>query len=154
MGAFHRLTYHIVFGTKHRRKTIHNTFQERLYQYMGGTIRGLDGHLIEIGGVEDHVHLLVNFSPKKSLADNIRDLKANSAKWVNEQKFSIDRFEWQKGYSAFTVSYSAVQSVREYIQNQTEHHRVKSFQDEYIEFLKRHHIDFDERFLFDGEHTG
>lgn len=154
VGTFHRLTYHIVFGTRYRRKIILPAYQERLYEYMGGTIRGLKGHLVEIGGVEDHVHLLVNLPPVLSLSDAVRDIKANSSKWVDENDLTADVFEWQKGYGAFTVSYSNVEVVRKYIRNQKMHHRVRSFREEYIEFLRRHGIEFEERYLFEGEHTG
>lgn len=154
MGTFHRLTYHIVFGTRFRRPSIHPVFRERLYEYIGGIIRAQNGHLIQIGGVEDHLHLLVNLSPSKAVSDVLRDIKANSAKWVNEEHLTPGKFEWQKGYGAFTVSYSNIETVQVYIRNQQEHHRSRSFCDEYIEFLKRHGIEFEERFLFESEHTG
>jgi len=154
MGAFTSLSYHIIFGTKLRARMIQDTYRERLYEYLGGTIRGLKGHLIEIGGVEDHVHLLTNLSPALAVADVVRDLKANSSRWVNENSLVNGRFEWQKGYSAFTVSYSNIETVRQYIQRQVEHHRTRTFQEEYIEFLKRHGIEFDPRFLFEGEFVG
>jgi putative transposase len=154
MGAFTCLNYHIIFGTKLRARLIHEPIQARLYEYIGGIVRGLNGSLIEIGGVEDHVHLLASLSPAIAISDVIRDIKANASKWVNDNSLTPGRFEWQKGYSAFTVSYSAISDVRTYIQNQREHHRVKTFQEEYIEFLQRHHIDFDPRFLFEGEHHG
>lgn len=154
MGTFHRLTYHVVFGTRFRRPSIRSVFRERLYEYIGGIIRAQNGHLIQIGGVEDHIHLLVNLSPSKAVSDVLRDIKANSAKWVNEEHLSTGKFEWQKGYGAFTVSYSNIDTVQVYIQNQQEHHRSRSFRDEYIEFLKRHGIEFEERFLFESEHTG
>jgi REP element-mobilizing transposase RayT len=110
--------------------------------------------LIQIGGIEDHIHLLVNLAPSKAVSDVLRDIKANSAKWVNEEHLSTEKFEWQKGYGAFTVSYSNIDTVQVYIQNQQEHHRSRSFRDEYIEFLKRHGIEFEEQFLFESEHTG
>ena len=121
---------------------------------MGGTIRGLKGHSIEIGGVEDHVHLLVNLPPAIALSDAVRDIKANASKWVDDNHLTKDGFEWQKGYGAFTVSYSNIETVREYIRNQQKHHQVRTFREEYIEFLKRHGIEFEERYLFEGEHTG
>lgn len=154
MGAFTRLTYHVVFGTKHRQPLIREKFRERLYGYVGGTIRELNGHLIEIGGVEDHVHILANLSAAKAVSDVIRDIKANASRWLNELPEVTTRFEWQKGYAAFTVSYSQVPSVRGYIQNQREHHRVTTFEEEYIAFLRRHDIEFEHRWLFEAEHHG
>ena len=154
MGAFTQLTYHIVFSTKYRAPVIQEDFRERLYEYIGGTVRNLNGHLLEIGGIEDHVHLLANCSPARALSDVIRDIKANASRWINELPQIRTRFEWQKGYGAFTVSYSRIESVRRYIQNQREHHRTMSFKEEYIAFLCRHNIPFEERYLFEAEHHG
>ena len=153
MSTFTKLTYHIVFSTKYRHPLIHNAFQKRLYEYIGGIIRGQNGHLIEIGGIEDHIHLLTSLSPKKSTSDAIREIKANASKWSNELDITR-RFEWQKGYGAFTVSYSQIESVRHYIQNQREHHQTQTFEEEYITFLRLHDIVFDRQYLFETEHFG
>lgn len=153
MGSFTRLTYHIVFATKYRKRTITEKIQERLYEYIGGTLRGKKGHLIEIGGVEDHVHLLAGLSPSLAVSDVIRDVKANSSQWMKEER-QITGFEWQKGYGAFTVSYDRTDAIRRYIQNQKEHHRTKTFQEEYIDFLQRHGIEFLTEHLFEEEHHG
>ena len=154
MSTFTKLSYHIVFSTKYRSKSIAESFSERLYEYIGGIIRAKNGHLIEIGGVEDHVHLLANLSPTKSISDTIREIKANASKWRNELPENAALFEWQKGYGAFTVSYSQIESVRHYIQNQREHHRTKTFEEEYIAFLKLHNIEFNYQYLFEKEHFG
>ena len=108
--------------------------------------------MIEIGGIEDHVHMLINLTPSRAVADIVRDLKSNSAKWMNDLPEVRDRFEWQKGYSVFTVSYSQVDPVRTYIRDQKEHHRTATFKEEYIEFLKRHDIEFKPEYLFEQEH--
>ncbi len=154
MGSFTRLTYHIVFATKYRVPAIRPLIQERLYEYIGGTLRAKKGHMVEIGGMPDHVHILAQLSPTLPVAEVIRDVKANSSKWMNEQSEVINLFEWQKGYGAFTVSYSHLESVQDYIRNQEEHHRKKTFQEEYVEFLKRHNIPFQMEYLFEGEHHG
>jgi putative transposase len=153
MGSFTRLTYHVVFATKYRKPTIMEDIQERLYEYIGGTLRGKKGHLIEIGGVEDHVHILAGLSPSLAVSDVIRDVKAASSKWMKDERH-IDAFEWQKGYGAFSVSYDRVDAIRKYIRNQEEHHMTKSFQEEYIDFLKRHGIEFRLEHLFEDEHDG
>lgn len=153
MGSFTRLTYHIVFATKYRKRTITEEIQARLYEYIGGTLRGKKGHLIDIGGVEDHVHLLAGLSPSLAVSDVIRDIKANSSKWMTEER-QITGFEWQKGYGAFTVSYDRIDAIRKYIQNQKEHHKTKTFQEEYIDFLQRHGIEFRTEYLFEEEHHG
>ena len=154
MGSFTQLTYHVVFATKYRKPSIINNLQERLYQYIGGTLRARKGLLIEIGGVADHVHILTQLSPTLAVADVVRDVKTNSSKWMNDLPEVRSQFEWQKGYGAFTVSYSQIASVQEYIRNQEEHHKRKSFQDEYIEFLKRHNIEWQLSYLFEDEHHG
>ena len=154
MGSFTRLTYHIVFATKCRTPSITDEFSESLYEYMGGTLRAKQGSAVEIGGVTDHVHLLARLSPTFAVSNVVRDLKANSSKWVNEKTKLSGNFQWQKGYGAFTVSYDKVSAVARYIRNQQEHHRSTTFQEEYIEFLKRHEIDFQLDHLFEAEHCG
>ena len=151
MSSFTHLAYHIVFSTKYRGRTIHNEFQPRLYEYLGGVIRSRKGHLIEIGGVEDHVHILANLSPKFAVSDVVRDIKANGSKWINDQSLCAGKFEWQKGYAAFAVSCSNVETVRNYLRNQREHHRIRTFQEEYVAMLNRHGIPFHPEYLFEGE---
>lgn len=154
MSTFTKLTYHIVFATKHRTPLITDDLQTRLYEYIGGIVRAKKGHLIEVGGVADHIHLLTHLSPKFSISDTIRDIKGSSSAWVNAEKRSEHHFEWQKGYGAFTVSYSNCDAVQKYIQNQEEHHRQRTFEEEYMEFLERHEIKFERRYLFEDEHHG
>jgi len=153
MGSFTHLTYHVVFATKYRRPSISDTVREPLYEYIGGTLRAKKAHLIEIGGVKDHVHILARLSPSLPVSDVVRDIKANSSKWLNEQP-DTESFEWQKGYGAFTVSYSQLDTVQQYIRNQEEHHRTRTFQEEYIAFLNRHGIEFRLEYLFEDEHYG
>ena len=158
MGSFTKLTYHIVFGTKFRRKTIPSDVTELLYEYIGGTIRNRKSSLVQIGGVEDHLHLLVSLPPTITVADAVRDIKANASKWINENqqdtKTKSDKFEWQIGYGAFTVSYSHIEILQNYIQNQREHHRTRTFEEEYIELLEKHDIKFERKYLFEGEYVG
>ena len=154
MGSFTQLTYHVVFATKYRKPSITESVREPLYKYLGGIIRDKKGSAIEIGGVADHVHLLTRLSPTYAVSDVIRELKANSSKWMNEKLGPQASFEWQKGYSAFTVSYDRRSGVANYIRNQEEHHRTKTFQEEYIEFLERHGIKFRIEHLFEDEHHG
>jgi REP element-mobilizing transposase RayT len=104
--------------------------------------------MVEIGGMPDHVHLVVRTRPDIAVADLVRLVKANSSKWVNERPDSMGRFAWQEGYGAFSVSSSQLTGVCEYVRTQTEHHRTRTFQEEYIEFLRRHEIEFDEAYLW------
>jgi putative transposase len=141
------LLYHVVFSTKDRMPVIHGEMRERLYEYMGGIVRGERGVLLEIGGVPDHVHLLTKLKSDMAVAEMVRLVKSNSSKWWNELDGTKDRFEWQTGYGAFTVSESQVRRVRSYIQTQESHHAKVSFRDELITLLKKHGIEYDEKYL-------
>ncbi|HEX5720315.1 MAG TPA: IS200/IS605 family transposase [Thermoanaerobaculia bacterium] len=145
--AFTNLIYHLVFSTKERVPLITDAIRERLYAYIGGVVRGQRGILLEIGGVPDHVHILARFRADASIAEMVRVIKANSSKWMNERPDASERFQWQEGYGAFSVSESRVPAVRAYLQNQKEHHARVSLRDELMELLKRHGIPFDERYL-------
>ena len=103
--------------------------------------------------MEDHLHILARLSPTLAISDVVRDVKANSSKWMNEEAVACG-FEWQEGYGGFTISYDRIESVGSYIRNQKEHHRTKSFQEEYIDFLTRHNVEFRLEYLFEDEHHG
>jgi len=110
-------------------------------------VKTLDGVPVEVGGVADHVHLLLGLRATHCLADVVREIKTASSRWIHEE-LRMPRFGWQEGYGAFTVSRSNVQAVRDYIATQPEHHKKRRFQDEYLDLLKKHGIEFDERFLW------
>ncbi|WP_439624950.1 IS200/IS605 family transposase [Gemmata sp.] len=143
------LHYHLVFSTKHRLPTITPELQPRLWEYLGGGVRGLGGIPLQIGGVEDHVHLLVTLRQEPALKDVVRDLKAGSSGWVHDTFPDARDFWWQSGYGAFTVSHSKTGRVRAYIERQAAHHKKMSFQDELRGLLRKHGIDFDETYLWD-----
>ena len=148
-GTFTNLLYHIVFSTKHRRPLIQSPLRDELHKYIGGIIRGQDGILLEIGGMPDHIHLVTKFKADHSLAEMVRLIKCNSSKWANEQPDRLEEFNWQTGYAAFTVSESQLAAVRNYVRNQEEHHRCRTFQEEFLELLKKHGIEYDERYVWD-----
>jgi REP element-mobilizing transposase RayT len=143
------LHYHFIFSTKQRAPLITQDLQPRLYEYFGGILRAQNSSLLAAGGLPDHVHLLVRLNKEMSVAEALRLLKANSSKWVHETFPDHRAFAWQAGYAAFAVSYSGVRPVKQYIETQDEHHRTLRFQDELRAFLRRHHIEFDERYLWD-----
>ena len=145
--TFTNLLYHLVFSTKDRRPRITDNIRERLYEYMGGIIRGEGGCLLEIGGVPDHVHLLARFKSDVSVAEMLKRIKAKSSKWLNELPGRSVRFQWQVGYAAFSVSESRVPAVRAYIQRQPEHHARVSLRDELASLLEKNGIELDERYL-------
>jgi len=145
--SFTNLIYHIVFSSKDRQPLITDACQSRLYEYIGGTIRGLGGISLAINGTEDHVHLLAKLRPDKALSDVLRDLKANASGWMHDVFPELEDFTWQRGYGAFTVSHSNVEVVAEYIARQKAHHQTQTFRDEFVEFLKLNGIEFDEKYL-------
>ena len=143
------LHYHLVFSTKHREPTITPEIRERLWEYLCGAVRGEGGFPLIVGGTEDHVHLLVTLRQTQALADFLRQIKCNSSGWMHETFPQVGGFWWQAGYGTFTVSHSGIGAVRDYIANQEEHHKTRSFQEEYLALLAKHEIEFDEKYLWD-----
>lgn len=147
MPSSHIASYfHLVFSTKDRHRWILPEWEPRLHSYMGGIVKGLDAMPLKIGGVEDHVHLLVSLKSKHRLDYFLRDLKADSSEWVHKEITRL--FDWQKGYGAFSVSPNAIQAVKRYIENQREHHRGVDFKSEYVGLLEKAGIDFEEKYLW------
>jgi len=140
------LHYHVVFGTKHRQPSIAEIWRPRLHEYVGGTVSGLEGIPQAIGGVEDHIHLLVGLRATHSLADFVRELKKAATVWVHDQGLD-PQFAWQEGYAAFTVSPTARDGVKSYVLNQREHHRKRSSIDELKWLLKKAGIPYDPQCL-------
>jgi len=141
------LHYHVVFSTKERHPWIEPGWRDDLHGYLGGCVKTLRGMPVEIGGVADHVHLLLGLRATHRLADVVREIKTVSSRWIHEE-LRVPRFGWQEGYGAFTVSRSNVPAVRHYIATQAEHHKKRRFEDEYLDLLKKHEVEFDERFLW------
>ena len=141
------LHFHIVFSTKDRHPFIVDEWRSRLHEYLGGLIRAADGIPEAIGGTADHVHLLVGLRATHALASFVQDIKQTSSRWVHET-IGVKNFRWQPGYGAFTVSVSNCDGVKEYIFKQAEHHRAKTFCDEYVSFLQKHGVEFDEKYLW------
>ena len=142
------LLYHIVFSTKDREPLIRPAFRDNLEKYIAGIIRNEGGILLGIGGMPDHTHLITKFKPDRSISDMVRLIKANSSKWVNENHGDPGRFAWQSGYGAFSVSQSQLKALKAYVSNQESHHRTRSFQDEFRDFLTKHEIPFDEQYVW------
>jgi len=141
------LHYHVIFGTKDHEPVIDKSWRPRLHAYLGGIITSLGGMPEAIGGVADHVHLLLGLRATHCLADVMREIKSVSSEWIHEQS-RFASFAWQEGYGAFTVSSSQQDAVRKYIFAQEEHHRTRTFREEYLELLKRSGAEFDERYVF------
>jgi REP element-mobilizing transposase RayT len=141
------LHYHLVFSTKDRVPLIAAAWRERLHAYLGGVIKNIDGVPEAIGGTNDHVHLLIGLRATHCLADVVRDLKTISSRWMHEE-IGEPSAVWQDGYGAFTVGAPQCKEVCDYIHKQQEHHRKKTFQEEYLEFLRRGAVEYDERYLW------
>ncbi len=141
------LNYHIVFSTKGREPWLHAEIRARLWPYLGGMARESGLHAWIVGGVEDHVHLLVSIPPALAVSKAVQMIKGGSSHWIKQAYPKLAVFAWQDGYGAFSVSHSQLAAVREYIATQEEHHRVRTFAEEYRAFLAKHEIAFDERYL-------
>jgi REP element-mobilizing transposase RayT len=140
---------HIVFSTRHREPVITPELAPRLQQYLAGTARDTGCRVITSGGMPDHIHLLVSLGREVTIAELLRTLKAGSSRWVHDTFPDRAGFVWQTGYGAFSVSQSQVAVVTRYIDRQEEHHRVRTFQDEFRELLRVHGIEFDERYIWE-----
>jgi len=146
MSTFSSLHYHITFSTKLRVRTIDPTWQEDLHQYIGGIIKVQGGFPECIGGVEDHVHLLLGLKPTHRISDVMREIKKSSSKWVHET-IGLPAFQWQEGFAVFTVSPTARTAVQEYIKNQRQHHHRKTFREELVQLLEKAGIQYDPKYL-------
>jgi REP-associated tyrosine transposase len=141
---------HIVFSTKGRRPFLTDKpLRKNTHAYLAGTCRNLKCPALIIGGVEDHVHILCRFGKTIDVAELIREVKRSSSVWVKEQDHRLDDFHWQNGYGAFSVSPSHVPGLKEYIENQEEHHKTESFQDEFRRLCERYGVEIDERYVWD-----
>jgi len=145
--TFSALYYHLVFSTKHRKNHLRGEFDERLWLYLGGISRNLNLTPLEIGGMEDHIHMLLKAPPMIAPSDLAKKIKGYSSKWAHDTFPAVRDFSWQDGYGVFAVSKSNVSVVANYIRNQPKHHRGRSFDDEYIDLMRAHEIEFDEAYL-------
>ncbi|OXG06322.1 REP element-mobilizing transposase RayT [Flavobacterium araucananum] len=147
-NTYTQIHIHFVFAVKFRQAIIHNDWKEELYKYIAGIIRNNNHKLLAINGVSDHIHVLIGIRPAQSISDLMKNIKQDSSKWINTNKFLKIHFEWQEGYGAFSYSKSQLNAVVNYIENQEVHHKKKTFREEYIDFLEKFEIDYDEKFIF------
>ena len=147
--TFTNLLTHIVFSTKNREPMIVPDLKPELYSYLGGLTRELKGKSYGINGTSDHVHMLVSLPPAVSISDALRFIKSNSSGWIHAKWLNRKTFAWQLGYGAFSVSKSNVPAVLKYIRNQEAHHRKINFKEEFVEFLVKHGIEYDARYIWD-----
>ena len=144
-----RLYVHLVFSTKYRERLLNDSVRESLRAYMASVLQNLACYPVLINSVEDHVHILMELARTVSISQAVEKVKISSSKWLKTQGTELMRFTWQAGYGAFSISKSNVQAVREYVANQRQHHRVRSFQKEYRSLLEKHGVPYDEQYVWD-----
>jgi putative transposase len=140
---------HMIFSTKHRQPLILQSIEKELHSYLGGICNSLESFPVKIGGYVDYVHILCLLSKKLTLIKLIQELKSHSSKWIKTKGDNFKNFYWQDGYGTFSVSPSDIDKVKEYIDNQHEHHKTQNFQEEYREFLASYQVEYDERYVWD-----
>lgn len=145
--SFVRNYIHLIYSTKNRERYLRSDIRKRLWDYTNGIIRNVKSDPIEVNGHEEHCHILFQLHPTLTLSKAVQTIKANTSKWLSETYPELHEFSWQEGYAGYSVSSSQVNKVIEYIQNQEEHHKRVSFQEEYIAFLKAYGIEYDERYV-------
>ncbi|NCQ12152.1 MAG: IS200/IS605 family transposase [Bacteroidetes bacterium] len=149
MSTFSQIYIQVIFAVKGRNSFIHISWEEELYKYITGIITNKGQKLIAINGMPNHIHILIGIKPSCCLSDLVREIKKSSNEFINVKKFSKLKFEWQEGYGAFSYSHSALNNVIAYIQKQKEHHKRKSFREEYEDFLMKFEIEYKKEYLFE-----
>lgn len=147
-NTYTQIYIHVVFTVQNRISLIREEWKDELYKYITGIIQNNGHKLIAINGMADHLHIFIGMKPSQSLSDLMQDVKGDSSKWIKEKGFVKGKFEWQAGFGGFSYSLSQIDQVVKYIQNQELHHAKKTFLQEYIEFLEKFKIPYDERYLF------
>ena len=148
MSTYTQIIYQIVFGTKHHDRTLIKKDRPELFKYITGLLKKKNCHLYQINGVENHLHIITELHPSTALASLVKDIKLSTTVLIKEQNLFPDFGGWQVGYAAFTYHVGAALNLIEYVKNQEEHHRVKTFEEEYRVMLREHKIEFDEKYLF------
>jgi len=153
-NTYTQIIIHIVFTVKGRANLIKKPWNEEIYKYISGIIKSKNQKTYIVNGMPDHIHILVGMNGTISVSELVRDIKNNTSNFINNGKFVAGKFSWQEGYGAFSYSKSQAEKVYAYIANQEEHHRVKSFREEYVDMLEKFSVEYDEKHLFewiDGE---
>ncbi len=148
-NTYHQMYIQAVFAVKYRKAVLHKDWRKDVFAVIGNLINETGCKTIIVNGVEDHVHCFLGLKPTISISELMKTVKAKSSKYINDNKLLLDRFEWQVGYGAFSYSQSHINRVYKYIENQEEHHRKKSFKEEYLKYLEEYKIPFEERYIFE-----
>jgi putative transposase len=148
-GTFHQIYIQIVFAVKGRENLVRDNWKTELHKYIAGIVKGKGQKSIIVNGMSDHIHPFVGLKPVMPISDFVRDMKNNSSNFINDRKLVKGKFEWQEGYGAFSYSHSHIGKVYDYILNQEIHHKKKTFRQEYLQFLKKFEVEYDEKYLFE-----
>jgi putative transposase len=148
-NTYTQIYIHVVFSVKFRQYLIQKEWSDELHKYICGIVNGKDQKVFAIGGMPDHIHILINLKPNINISDLVRDIKANSTKWINDKGIVKGKFQWQAGFGAFSISKSQLDIIINYINNQEKHHQKKKFKEEYMDLLQEYEIEFDEKYLFE-----
>ena len=146
-NTFTQIYLHFVFAVQNRMSLIQPGWKDELYKYITGIVKNNKHKLLAINGMPDHIHIAVGYKPHQLIPDLLQDIKGCSSKWINEKKFVKGKFNWQSGYGAFSFSHSHTDAVVKYINNQEQHHKKRSFNEEYVKLLKKYNIPYDERYV-------
>lgn len=148
-NTYTQLYVQLIFAAKFRESFLKKNYREELWQYISGIVTNKEHKSIIVNGMHDHAHIFLGLNPKMAISDLVRDIKRSSSVFINEKRWIAGKFQWQDGYGAFSYSRSQLEIVYNYIKNQETHHKKKTFREEYINLLKKHNVDFDERYLFE-----
>ncbi|WP_395074966.1 IS200/IS605 family transposase [Flavobacterium sp.] len=148
-NTYSQIYIQIIFAVKGRKNLIYNENREELHKFITGIVKNRDQKLLAIFAMPDHVHLLIGLKPNMSISDLVRDIKSGSSKFINDSKWINEKFNWQEGFGAFSYSKSQISNVITYIANQEEHHKKKTFKEEYFEFLIKFEVEYDVKYLFE-----
>jgi REP element-mobilizing transposase RayT len=148
-NTYHQVYIQVVFAVKYREAVIANEWKSKVFGVIGNLINETGCKTIIVNGVEDHVHCFLGLKPSVSISELMKTVKAKSSKYINDHNLTKSRFEWQEGYGAFSYSHSQIDAVYKYIVNQEEHHKKQTLKDEYLEFLDKFEVPFDEKYIFE-----
>jgi REP element-mobilizing transposase RayT len=148
-GTFTQIYIQLVFSPMHKEALLHQNIRPDIFKYMSGIITNLGHKSIIVNGMSDHVHLFLGLNPNLSISDTVKEIKRASSVFINEQRFFSGKFQWQSGYGGFSYSQSHIEKVYNYILNQEKHHAKKTFREEYLDFLNKYNIEFENQYLFE-----
>lgn len=148
-NTYHQLYIQVVFAVKYREAVLHKEWRKEVFGVIGNLINETGCKTLLVNGVEDHVHCFLGLKPTVSISELLKTIKAKSSKYINDNRFILNRFEWQEGYGAFSYSHSHIKEVYNYVANQEEHHKKESFKEEYLNYLNKFEIPYDERYIFE-----